>query len=139
MLLWDSQTQTILNAPGADLGQISTSTSGSLSVYEQRVLSFTGITLTGLVNFNLLSSSGVGILVQRVIGHHKLFGHTVPTLKLIGRVPFGKFAKGRRHAHWNFAVNGKRLRRGTYQVTVRAVTPSLKIRDLGTPRIIHIH
>ena len=139
VLLWDSQTQTILNAPGADLGQISTSTSGSLGVYEQRVLSFTGITVTGLVNFNLLSSSGVGILVQRVIGHHKLFGHTVPTLKLIGRVPFGKFAKGRRHAHWNFAVNGKRLRRGTYQVTVRAVTPSLKIRDLGTPRIIHIH
>jgi hypothetical protein len=103
------------------------------------VLSFTRITIGGLVNFNLLSSSGVGILVQRVIGHHKLFGRTVPTLKLIGRVPFGKFAKGRRHAHWNFAVNGKRLQQGTYLVTVRAVTPSLKIRDVGTPRIIHIH
>jgi hypothetical protein len=30
--------------------------------------------LSGLVNFSLLSSSGVGILVQRVIGQHKRFG-----------------------------------------------------------------
>ena len=138
VLLWDSQTQMILNVPGVDLGQISTSTSGNLSVYQQNLFTFTAISLSGAVNFNLLRSSGVGILVQRVIGHHKLFGRTVPTLKLVGRVPLGKFAKGRRHVRWNFRVNGKRLRRGTYQVTVRAVTPSLKIRDLGTPRIIKI-
>jgi hypothetical protein len=76
--------------------------------------------------------------VQRVVGHHRLFGRRVPTLKLVGRVPFGKFAKGKRHVKWNFEVSGKRLRPGTYQITVRAVTPKIQIRDLGTPHIIRL-
>jgi hypothetical protein len=140
IIVWDSETQTILNAPGFDLGQLSplVSETGSLSLYQQFILNSTQISSTGTVSFNLASASGVGILVQRVIGHHHLFGRQVPTLKLVGRVPFGKFVKGKRHVKWNFEVNGKRLRPGTYQITVRAVTPKIQIRDLGTPHIIRL-
>ncbi len=35
--------------------------------------------------------------MQRVIGHHKLFGRTEPTLKAVGRAPLGMFKEGRRH------------------------------------------
>jgi hypothetical protein len=80
----------------------------------------------------------VGILVQRVVGHHKLFGRTVPTLKVVGHVPLGKFHKGRRHVHWNLRVNGHRLTHGTYQVTLRSLTPSTQIRDFGVPHLIRV-
>ena len=138
LLIWDSQTQTIVNGSGFTIGSVAVQDSGALSLYEQFILRVTGITNTGTVSFDLASSSGVGILVQRVVGHHKLFGRSVPTLKPVGRVPFGKFAKGRGHVKWDFKVNGERLPRGTYQVTVRAVTPKLQILDLGTPRIIKV-
>jgi hypothetical protein len=59
-------------------------------------------------------------------------------LKPLGRVPFGHFNKGHGKVHWDLRVNGKKLPKGTYQVTPRAVTKSLKIRDFGTPRIIHV-
>ena len=73
-----------------------------------------------------------------MVGHHELFGRKVPKLKLVGRVPLGKFKKGHDKTHWNLRVNGKRLRRGTYQVTPRAVAKSGRIRDLGKPSIIHV-
>jgi hypothetical protein len=139
ILVWDSQTQTILNAPGFDLGVLQGfADPGTLSLYQQFILRSTKISSTGTVSFNLASASGVGILVQRVVGHHQLFGQRVPTLRLVGRVPFGRFATGTRHVKWNLKVSGKRLRPGTYQVTVRAVTPKVQIRDLGTPHIIRL-
>jgi hypothetical protein len=90
------------------------------------------------VSFSLLQATLVGILVQRVTGHHKLFGRTVPTLKLVGRVPLGHFKKGQGKTQWNRRVNGKLLRRGTYQVTPRAVAASGKITDFGKPVLLHV-
>jgi hypothetical protein len=139
----DSATQTLINPAGVNVGDISvegdTGDSENLGLYELTV--FRGpstITPTGAVNFHLALDSVVGILVQRVVGHHKLFGRSVPTLKVVGHVPLGKFHKGRRHVHWNLRVNGHRLKRGTYQVTLRSLTPSKQIRDFGVPHLIRV-
>lgn len=102
------------------------------------MLTLTSISPSGTVDFRLRERSGVGILVQRVIGHHELLGRRVPTLKRVGRVPFGPFPSGHHHVHWDLRVNGRHVRRGTYQVTVRAVTRKGQIRDLGRPRILHV-
>jgi hypothetical protein len=137
LFAWDSQTQTLVNSTGVDLGQVDADV-GSPSLYTKAVFTLSSVAPSGLVSFSLLTSTGVGILVQRVVGHHKLFGRKVPTLKKVGKVPLGHFKKGHGKIKWNLRVNGKRLRPGTYQVTPRAVTPSGKFRDFGKPAIIHV-
>jgi hypothetical protein len=137
VLVFDTATQTLLNG-GVDLGPVLAPDSGNLSLYEKPVFHLTGLIKGGTVIFSLLPPASVGILVQRVVGHHKLLGRRVPTLKPVGRVPLGAFHRGRGHVKWNLQVNGKRLRPGIYQVTVRALTKSGKVRDMGTPQIIHI-
>ena len=134
LFVWDTETQTLINPAGVDLGE----TTSPRGLYETPVFGRTGISPVGSVTFQLASDSAVGILVQRVVGHHKLFGRTVPTLKKVGRVPLGIFRKGRHHAHWDLKVNGRRLKRGTYQVTLRSLTASKKIRDFGVPHLIHV-
>jgi WD40 repeat protein len=144
LFVWDTETQTLVNPAGVDVGDISVEGQvggggDNLGLYELTVFRGPGaITSTGTVNFHLASDSAVGILIQRVVGHHKLFGRTVPTLKLVGHVPLGRFKQGRRHAHWDLRVNGRRLKRGTYQVTLRSLTASEKIRDFGVPHLIRV-
>jgi hypothetical protein len=135
---WDSQTQTLVDPAGADLGAQTARTRGSnLSLYTKSLFLFTRVD-PGRVQFELAQASGVGILVQRIAGSHKLFGKTVPTLEPVGRVPLGRFKKGRGHVRWDGRVNGKRLKPGRYQVTVRAVSPKGDILDLGTPRTVRV-
>ena len=136
LFVWDSQTQTLIN-DGIDLGPLLTPDSGNLSLFVRPVFSFTSLSI-GSASFSLLQPSSVGIMVQRVVGHHKLFGRTVPTLKFVGRIPLGTFRAGRRHVHWRLRVNGKRLRPGTYQLTVRALTKTRSVRDMGKPRMIRV-
>lgn len=146
LFVWDTQTQTLINSAGVDIGDPSLFTShtglsvtpDNLGLFERTVLVKGTVVPTGTVTFALAGDSGVGILVQRVVGHHRLFGRRVPTLKPVGRVPLGRFKKGRRHVHWNLKVNGHRLKRGTYQVTVRSVTASGKVRDFGAPKLIRL-
>ncbi|MEA2410279.1 MAG: hypothetical protein QOC77_840 [Thermoleophilaceae bacterium] len=137
LFAWDSETQTLVNSTGIDLGDRSADV-GSPSLYVKAVFTLASVAPSGLVSFSLLQPTGVGILVQRVVGHHKLFGRKVPTLKPVGRVPLGHFKKGHGKVKWNLRVNGKRLKPGTYQVTPRAVTGSGKFRDFGRPAIIRV-
>jgi len=67
-----------------------------------------------------------------------LFGHRVPTLRTVGRVPFGQFKRGHHKVRWNLRVNGRRLRPGTYLVTPRLVTRRGVVRELGKPRVLRI-
>jgi hypothetical protein len=90
------------------------------------------------LSFSTLSSTGAGLLIQRIVGHHKLLGRTVPKLVNVGRFPLGQFRKGRHHAHWNFTVAGHKLAPGSYYVTLRAITPQLGIRDLSRPFLVTI-
>jgi hypothetical protein len=134
--VWDSETQTLIASLGV---AITPDDSGSLSLYERPILTLANIDLTaGLVNFRISVPANIGILVQRVTGHRKLFGRTAPKLGKARRVPLGSFKHGKGHAHWNLKVGGRALHRGTYQVTVRALTHSGRIRDLGKPQLLHI-
>jgi hypothetical protein len=138
LFVWDSQTQTLLNPSGVDVGTAANPNLNDVSLYTRPTFQFTSVSLAGRVTFGLIQPSSVGLLVQRVTGHHRLFGRSVPTLKPVGRVPLGKFHQGSRKARWNLRINGRPLRRGTYQVTVRALTGKRQIRDLGKPKIIHV-
>ena len=135
---WDSQTQTLVNAAGVDLGSIDLADLGNVSLYTRPVLDTSRVTSGGIVTFDPTIRTGIGILVQKVVGKRKLFGRTGPKLKLVGRVPLGTFAKGKGKVNWDLRVDGKKLKPGRYQVTVRAVTKKLAVRDFGRPRIIRV-
>jgi hypothetical protein len=150
LFVFDTATQTMLSSDGVDLGILPSFACkidptwpfrGGLSLHETLQLLASSINLSGgsgLVSFELLQSSAVGILVQRVVGHHRLFGRRVPTLKIVGRVPFGQFRHGRHKVRWSLRVNGRRLRPGTYLVTPRLLTRNGVVRELGKPRLLRI-
>ena len=131
--MFDTQTQTLIDPDGFDLGLVATLDTGNLSLYEKPVLKLTSFPNFGTVNVTLASTVPIGLLVQRVVGHHRLLGRRVPTLRRVGRIPLGKFRQGRHKIHWRPLVNGHRLRPGLYQFTVRALSKSGQIRDLGKP------
>jgi hypothetical protein len=144
LFIWDSLTQTLVNSTGVDLGVLTPreidliAARGNLSLRASFVLQLTSISLSGLVSARLLSPAGIGILVQRVVGHHRVLGRRAPKLHLIGRVPLGHFKRGHMSIRWDHKVNGRPLRPGLYQVTVRALAPNGRIEDLGTPHLIRI-
>jgi hypothetical protein len=61
----------------------------------------------------------VGILVQRIVRFTHVHGKRVPVLKTVGRVPLGKHHRGRLSIRWNLKVNGHKLTRGRYLITLR--------------------
>jgi hypothetical protein len=138
LFVWSVDTQALLDSVGTDLGAPTNVDSSNLSLFEKPTLVVSSVSSSGVIRFGLVSSALVGILVQRVTGHHKLFGHTVPTLGPARRVPLGSFPRGHSKVRWNLRVKGKRLAPGTYQVTPRALRRSGKVRDLGKSRILHI-
>jgi hypothetical protein len=76
----------------------------------------------------------IGIFVVRVTGKRKLLGRSVPRIRQIGRVPLGKTRKGRNKFRWNGKVNGKRLKRGTYLLTYRALRRTRIVSTSGSIR-----
>jgi hypothetical protein len=144
LFIWDSLTQTLVNATGIDLGVLTPreidliAARGNLSLRVSVVLRLTTVSLSGVVSAQLLSPASIGILVQRVVGHHRVLGRPAPKLHLVGRVPLGHFKRGHMSIHWNHKVNGRSLPRGLYQITVRALAPNGRIEDLGTPHLVRI-
>jgi hypothetical protein len=138
LFLWDSQTQTLLNAQGVDLGAMTSRDVGSVSLYSKPILITPGISQGGLINLQLSQPSGIGIVVQRILGTHRVLGKKGYKLGPPRRVPLGTFKKGRHAIRWNLRVNGRRLAAGRYLVTVRAVTPKVVVRELGRPRVVRI-
>ena len=76
----------------------------------------------------------IGIFVVRVTGKRKLLGRSVPKIKQVGRVPLGKTRKGRNLFRWDGKVNGKRLKRGTYLLTFRALRRERVVSTSGSVR-----
>jgi WD40 repeat protein len=138
LFLWDSQTQTLLNAQGVDLGAIDSHDTGSVSLYSKTLFLASQVTAQGLINIRLLDLSGIGIVVQRILGTGKVLGKQAFKLGPARRVPLGQFKKGRHAIHWNLEVNGRKLAPGRYLVTPRAVTPKVVVRELGRPRVIRV-
>ena len=146
LVVFDSVTQLVVSA--IDLGPINESEragdesreEGSLSLAIQPTLVAvcTSCLLTKELTFSTTSSTAAGLLVQRIVGRHKLFGRTVPTLSTTGRFPLGTFGKGRHKVRWNLTVNRRKLPPGRYYVTLRAITPTLGVRDLSRPFLVTI-
>ena len=149
LFVFDTITQTLLNDQGVELGQLLSPLSprdhlrrmeGNLSLRETPVLTPLFQLLSGgQLQFQLLTSAGVGLLVQRIVGHHQFLGHRVRTLQTVGRVPLGTFSRGKHSVRWNRRVAGHRLRSGTYLVTPRSVGARRIVTSLGTPRVLTVH
>jgi hypothetical protein len=141
LMVFDTQSQTLLNSSGIDLGELGAAgdlREGNLALYQPTLLRPIALTPSGALTVRLSSSTGVGILVQRIVGHHMLLGRRVPTLRMVGRVPFGLKRKGKVRIHWNHRVSGHKLRPGRYLVTVRAVTASGTVRELSRSFAVRI-
>jgi hypothetical protein len=138
LLVWDSVTQTLLNARGVDLGAVTTRDVGSVSLFTKAIVTTTSLGPGGLVTVGLTGPSGIGIVVQRILGTHRVLGKRGYKLGPARRVPLGTFEKGRHGIRWDLKVNGRRLAPGRYLVTVRAVTPKVVVRELGRPHVIRV-
>jgi hypothetical protein len=141
LFLWDSQTQLLFNSKGVDLGAIDSHDLGSVSLYTKPVFSNGHVIVqasqSALAAF-VARSGEKGILVQRIVGRQRILGRREYRLRTVGRVPLGRFTNGHHRVHWNLRVNGKRLRRGRYLVTLRALSRQGVIRDLAKPDVIRI-
>jgi hypothetical protein len=145
LFVFDTQTQTLLNPSGVDLGVLPAfgvgapaRSDGNLVLRQQLILSKATLTLTGLLTAQLLQATGVGILVQRIVGRHRVLGRMAYKLRPVGRVPFGARPAGRFRVRWDHRVGGKRLPPGRYLVTVRAVTAQRVVRELGRSFVVRI-
>ena len=146
--------QTIVNPPidlGADAPSPQTrafqSSWGGLSLADSSALDIPVVTCTSTCLSSVLTTSllkpsvsksvkgqSIGIFVARVTGKRKLLGRTVPRIKPVGRVPLGKTRKGLNRLRWNRKVNGKRLKRGTYLLTFRALRRDRVVSTSGSVR-----
>ena len=109
-----------------------------MSLYSKLILVAPNINASGLINVQLKAPTGIGIVVQRILGTHRVLGRQGYELGPARRVPLGTFKKGRHGIRWDLKVNGRKLNPGRYLVTVRAVTPKVVVRELGRPRVIRI-
>jgi len=132
--VFDTETQTLIDPDGTDLGPVATLDTGNLSLFERPVLLVTSLPDLGTLVVSPVSRVPIGLLVQRVVGHHTLLGRRVPTLRPAGRIPLGTFMPGRHVIHWR----AHSLKPGLYQFTPRALSATGAIRDLGTPRIFRV-
>jgi WD40-like Beta Propeller Repeat len=138
LFVWDSQSQTLLNPVGVDLGSVDNRDVGSVSVFLHPLIKASQLGPGGLLGVNLTGPSGIGIVVQRIVGTHRVLGKQGFKLGPARRVPLGTFKKGRHGIRWDLMVNGRKLRAGRYLVTVRAVTPKVVVRELGRPHVIRV-
>jgi WD40-like Beta Propeller Repeat len=146
LYVFDTQTQTLVNPTGVDLGAMkifslgfgfTAMLRGGISLRQQPVFTIASLVASGVLTGRLLNISGIGILVQKITGHHKLLGRTVPTLQMVGRVPLGHHQRGAFKIRWDHRVNGKPLKPGSYLVTIRAVTGKT-VHDFGKSFTIRI-
>jgi WD40 repeat protein len=142
LFVWDSQTQTLLNPSGVSLGSVPSRarSTGNLTLRVKPTIVGTAITpgsQLATVDFQLTQPAGVGILVQKIVGRTQVLGRSAPKLKPIGRVPFGKFKKGKGKARWDYRVEGKRLRPGRYLVTPRSLSGDV-VSDFGESERVRV-
>jgi hypothetical protein len=92
-----------------------------------------------LIEASLNQSDSVGILVQRIVGTKRVHGTKVFVLQAVGRVPLGHHRPGRLKLRWNIKVNGHRLKKGKYLITLRALDSHRNVLGLTKPVILTIN
>lgn len=93
---------------------------------------------TALNPARLTAGTLIGLLVQRIVGTHKLFGHTVPTLVDVGRIPLG-FHRHAFTVQTPLVVDGRELKDGKYLITARTLTAQGVIKDLSVSLAVRVH
>jgi hypothetical protein len=74
-----------------------------------------------VISSQLGQDDAVGILVQKFVRFTRAHGKRIPVVRTVGRVPLGRHNSGSVRIRWNLKVNGHRLRRGTYLITLRGL------------------
>ena len=146
LFVWDTDTQLLVNPDGIDLGPLPDPglgrslllEDGSVAIGNQPLILNSSIFRSGIITFNLAALSNIGIIVQKVTGHTTVLGLPAPRLRFIGRVPLGHFRRGHGTLRWSRRVDGKPLAPGRYQITLRSVTKSGSVRDLGRPTFLRV-
>jgi hypothetical protein len=87
---------------------------------------------------HLNQTDTVGILVDRILGTKRIHGQLVLVLRQIGRVPLGHHHSGRLRIPWNLKVNGHRLTRGRYLITLRGFDSHRNLLGTAKPVILTI-
>ena len=115
LYVFDTESQTLLNPDGIDLGAMQVFALASASPTGCEGLSRACRRCSrprcrrGAADRHALNPSGIGILVQRIAAT-TLLGRTNLTLQPVGRVPLGKHGRGAFRIRWDHRVNGKPLR-----------------------------
>lgn len=144
LFVYDTQTQGLIAPAGLSLGQRRNfggmSISEGVPAIEQFTAPLTVQVEQPKVNLpiRLRASTSVGILVQREQGTVRVLGRRVPRLVSVGRVPFGSRKKGASTIAWNGRVAGKKLRAGTYRITLRAFDRNGRLTELGESRRVKV-
>jgi hypothetical protein len=100
------------------------------------------VTQTGdgaVISGQLAQDDRVGILVQRIVRFTPIHGKQVPMLQTIGTVPLGKHRHGHLRINWNLKVNGHRLGRDKYLITLRGFDPNHVLLGTTKPAILALH
>lgn len=107
---------------------------------------FPGCTVTvnqtgssAVISSQLAQSDTVGILVQRIVRFTRIHGKRVPVLQTIGKVPLGTHRRGHLRIRWNLKVNGHRLGRGKFLITLRGFDRHHVLLGTTKPVIFIVH
>ncbi len=140
--VWDRMTQGYVNdgvslGPGLVQSWALAQTDAPLIASFQAPSVLTAVTPATTLGARLDQPVSVGILVKRVAGTTTLLGQRVRRLVAVGRVPLGRQRRGRVRIPWSGRVNGRRLRPGLYQITLRALHGA-RVVDLSKPRLVRV-
>ena len=100
------------------------------------------VTQTGngaVISSQLGQDDTVGIPVQRIVRFTRIHGKRVPVLQTIGNVPLGHHRHGHLRIRWNLKVNGHRLGRGKYLITLRGFDQHHVLLGTTKPVIFTVH
>jgi hypothetical protein len=73
-----------------------------------------------VIQSNQTQSNSIGITVQHILGTRRIHAKRLLVLRTAGRVPLGHHHTGQLKIRWNLKINGHRLARGRYLITLRA-------------------
>lgn len=139
LFMWDTQTQLLVNPAGTARFPAPDPADGAIALENRRVLTTGTVRPSGTLGLSVATKTTAGLIVQRIVGRHDVLGHDAPRLTAVGRVPLGRFRRGRHHRRWDFTVRGHELPVGCYLVTFRALTrDGRRVRDLSTPNTVRV-
>jgi hypothetical protein len=92
-----------------------------------------------VISSQLAQDDNVGILVQRIVRFTRIHGNRVPALQTIGKVPLGLQRHGHLRIGWNLQVNGQRLDRGRYLITLRGFDRNHILLGTTKPATVTVH